>query len=225
MFILYLGWILSVAEPGRYCSISAPHGRLEMIQSFLLQQKCSLKSVGCLAQRWLACARARWAFSAWLWRWSSCLLPQLVLSCLVFASLPSRLFLELPCSRTFMSASKPVGHYSHGHHGASHNHPLVSPCHVLCPRWGTLYPCSGDAKPWFPPFYRRAKGGPRRVKGRPRVPHLISLEAGFWHSLSIWPPNPKSVYFMAGLSTTFGITHVRDLSGFAFRIARCYLRD
>lgn len=28
-----------------------------------------------------------------------------------------------------------------------------------------------------------------------------------------------------GFFTTFGIMDVRDLSGFAFRIARCYLRD
>lgn len=92
--------------------IGASREALEMIQSFLLQQKLTQKSVGCLAQHWLVCARALWAFSAWLWRWSSCRLPQRVLPCLVFLFLPPWHILELPCSRTLMSASKPVGHDS-----------------------------------------------------------------------------------------------------------------
>lgn len=109
--------------------IGASREALETIQSFLLQQKLTLKSVGRLAQRRLARARALQAFSAWIWRWSSCLLPQLILPCLVFPSLPSRPILELPCSRTFMPASKLVGHYSHAHHRASNNHPVLS---LLC---------------------------------------------------------------------------------------------
>lgn len=48
---------------------------LRMIQCFLLQQKLTQKPLGCLAQRWLACAKAPWAPWAWLRRWHSCLFP------------------------------------------------------------------------------------------------------------------------------------------------------
>lgn len=141
--------------------IGASREVLKMIQSFLLRQKRTRKSVGRLAQRWLSCARAPRAFSAWLWRWSSCLLPQLVLSCLVFLFLPSRHILELLCSRACTSVSEPVDHYPHAHRGASDNCFILSPCHVLGPGQGTLCACLGDAKVWFSPVHRRANGGCR----------------------------------------------------------------
>lgn len=156
--------------------------------------------MGRLAQRWLACARAPRAFSAWLWRWSSRLLPQLVLPCLVFLFLPSRHILELLCSRTRVSASKPVEHYSPAHRGTPDSRSLLSPCHVLGPGQGTSYPCSGDTKAWSSPFSRRGGGG---LRGPPRVTRLTSTETGSWHSWHAWPPVPKSVHLTVWLFSQY----------------------
>lgn len=145
--------------------IGASQEILKMVQSFLLQQKLTQKSLGL----WLSvgshvprlCGHSQLPLS----RRSSCLLLQLVLSCLAFHFLPSLHILELLCSRTFTSVSKPVEYYSPTHHGAANDHHLLCPCCVLCPGQGTLYRIQEDIKAWFSPFYRRANGGIRRVKG------------------------------------------------------------
>lgn len=101
-----------------------------MIQRFLLQQK--LPQV--FGPFGLVPACRCQGSAGILWRWSSCLLSQLVLSCLVFLFLPSLHILELPCFRTFMSehscsAFKPAEHCSHTHHWVSET--IV----YECPSW------------------------------------------------------------------------------------------
>lgn len=181
--------------------------------------------MGRLAQRWLACARAPRAFSAWLWRRSSRLLPQLVLPCLVFLFLPSRHILELLCSRTRVSASKPAEHYSPAHRGAPDSHSLLSPCHVLGPGQGTSYPCSGDTKAWSSPFSRRGGGGLRGsgVLLESRGWRAQRQASGTVGTLGLQSQSPSTS--RRGFSPNIGIMHVHYLSGFAFRIARCWLRD
>ena len=108
---------------------------------------------------------------------------------------------------------------------ASNKHPFLSlsQCSVLGEALSV--PVADDAKAWFSPFYRRTKGGLRGRGDPPRVTHLMSPEGRFLAQLVHPASKVKVSTAWPGFSTTFGIVHVHDLSGFAFRMARCYLRD
>lgn len=112
---------------------------LKMIQSFLLQQKLTQKSLGCLAQLWLTCAKALWAILAQLKRRYSCFLPHLALPCLAFSSCLHCTFQNALCQNTpvCLHGSRMLLLYPPW---GSWQAPLMCLCHRLCPGQGTLYP-------------------------------------------------------------------------------------
>lgn len=119
--------------------IGASQEILKMIQSFLLQQKLTQKSLGRLAQLWLAHAKALWAILARLRRWCSCLLPHLALPCLAFSSCLHCMFQNALCQNTpvCLHGSRMLLLYPPW---GSWQAPLMCLCHVLCPGQGALYP-------------------------------------------------------------------------------------
>lgn len=178
---------------------------LRTIQSFLLQQKLTQESLGHLAQPWFARAEAP-AQSAWLRRWSSCFLPQLVLVCLALLCLPS---LSVPRIALFQSApipSVPGRCYSHPPWGPQEPPFIVSlSCAVSWARhFISLF--RSMQIPGFLHFTEEPMGSSGGWGDLPRVTQLVDTAPG----ASTCPPNPKSIYSTPrpGFSTTSGIIHV-----------------
>lgn len=119
--------------------IGASQEILKMIQSFLLQQKLTQKSLGRLAQVWLARAKAPWAILARLRRQRSCFLPHLALPCLAFPSCLHCTFQNALCQNTpvRLHGSRMLLLYPPW---GSRQAPLMCLCHAPCPGQGALHP-------------------------------------------------------------------------------------
>lgn len=156
--------------------IGASQEILKMIQSFLLQQKLTQKSLGRLAQLWLAHAKALWAILARLRRRCSCLLPHLALPCLAFSSCLHCTF----CVRTLRSAFMAVECYSYTLHEASDKHHLCVSvtCCVLGKALYILY--SEGCQNLIFSILPKASAGLKGWRDLPRVTQLVSAEAGSW---------------------------------------------